>query len=329
MRPPREQVECPGDLIRRTPVMPRSPGAGAGTMPGKEPFMIRKLVSLAAVLVVLLIAGVVVLVVFIDRLAKSGIEKGATFALGAQTTLGSADVGILAGALELKELQVSNPGDFSSPHFLKLGTGSTAVSLGSLRESTVVLPHLRLDGLDMHLEKKGDRSNYKVILENLKRFEAKEPDPDAKKFVIREVKLTNVTVHTNLAPIGGDLTRVDVPIEEIALKDVGSDSGGGVVLAELTNVILQAVLAAVIQKGGDLPGELLNDLKGGLASLEGLDKLGEGAVSVVGESLKGIGGVGGDALKGTAEAAEGVLKDAGDAVKGLGGLLGGDKDKKK
>lgn len=128
----------------------------------------KMLVKLAVGVVVLLLVAVVAVFLFVDAIAKGAIERGATYALGVQTTLGSADVGITSGEFGMKGLRVANPEGFASDHFMTLGSGVVAVSLGTLRQDVVELPLLALSGIDLRLEKKGALSNYKVIVDHLK-----------------------------------------------------------------------------------------------------------------------------------------------------------------
>ena len=79
------------------------------------------LIKIVVVLVLLLVIGVLTTFFFIDRIAKAGVEKGATYALGVPTTLKSADVGVFAGTFAMSGLNVANPEGFDKePHFLKL-----------------------------------------------------------------------------------------------------------------------------------------------------------------------------------------------------------------
>ncbi|MHC4947921.1 MAG: hypothetical protein ACYTG1_06630 [Planctomycetota bacterium] len=299
------------------------------------------LLRLVGLLVVLVVIAAVAAMFLVDRLARGAVETGATYALGVPTKLGSADVKVLAGEFEMGALNVSNPDGFDSPHFLRLDNGGVAVSLGSLREDVVELPHLTLAGLDMHLQRGGSGANYQVILGNLKRFESGDPagdagDKDGKRFVIRKVEIRDVNVHVDLAPVGGDLTKIDVPIEVIELTDVGSGTGGGVLLTELSGVLVKALLAAIVDKGGGLiPADVLGELTSGLGDLSSLSDMGIGMVSELGGSLDEIAGQATDALgdvTGTVDDAKGKIDDlgnrAGDAINNLGGLLGGDKDDK-
>jgi hypothetical protein len=288
------------------------------------------LLKLVLVVVVLLVAAVVTVFVYLDSIAKSAVEKGATYALGVETTLDSADVGVMSGDFTMKGLNVANPEGFDRDHFLRLGEGYVDVSLGSLRQETVQLPTLTLTTVNMSLEKKGGESNYKVILDNLKRLESGEAEGDkepGKKFVIEEVVISDITVEVDVFGIGGALDRARVPIDEIRLTNVGSD---GADTSEVTNVVIKAIMAAVLANAADLPADLVNDLGGTLGGLTSLADMGiEGSIDVGGQMSdfagKTITGVGEQATKAVEDATKGLGEGVDEAVKGLGGLLGGDK----
>ena len=75
----------------------------------------KKLIKLVAVLLILLVLATVAVALYIDTIAKTAIERGATYALGVETTLGSADVGLLSGTFSMGDLTVANPAGFESP----------------------------------------------------------------------------------------------------------------------------------------------------------------------------------------------------------------------
>lgn len=292
----------------------------------------KKILRLVLVLVILLIAAVGVGFLYIDSIAKHGIEKGGTYALGVQTTLDSADVGIFDGTFAMSGLKVANPTGFKSDAFMSLGEGGVSVSFGSLRQEVVELPTLTLSTLTVNLENKDGKANYQTIMDNLKRFESTEPAEEGKRFVIREVLIRDVTINVEVLPLGGALSTVTVPIKEISMKNVGERGVGksGLTLGELAGLIVKTVFAAAIQNGKNLiPGDVLNGLGQGLKGLEGLGNV---AVSVGGEAMKQVdslfkGAAGelnkvGEGLKGVGEGLGEGLKGVGD---GLGGLLGGDK----
>lgn len=290
------------------------------------------LIKLVLVLVILAALGVAMLFNMIDSLARRGIELAGTTALGVPTTLRTADIGVFGGRFDMAGLNVANPGGFQSPHFLNLNDGGVAVTLPTLRKDVVELPYLRLGGIDVNLERREGKSNYAVILDNIKKLESStggsgggsKPQGGGaeKKFVIREVVVSDIKVHVDLLPIGGSLTRVDVPIQEIKLTNVGSGTTGGMVLRELLPTLLKAILAAAVQKGGDIiPGDVLGELQGSLAQLTSLESLGVGMAGDLQKQVEDLAGKAGEAVKGVQDTADKAKKAAEDAAKGLKDLV--------
>lgn len=284
---------------------------------------VKKLVIAILIFVVMLAAVAGGVILTLDSAAKTAVEKGGTFAMGVNTTLTKADVKPFAGQFEMNGLTVANPEGYQTKHFMTLGKGDVALSIGSIMQDTIRLPHLKLSDIDLNMEKKDGKANYQQIIDNLKKLSSDKPaDPNAKKFVIELVEISNVKVH---ADVMGKM--VDVPIEMITLKNVGA-GGAGVDIGQLLGVITKSVFAAVVQAGGGLiPADMMGDLTKGLGDLANLDKLGEIAnVKAVGE----LAGKAGEAAKQAAEEAGKAADDlANKAKEGLGGVLGGgDKDKK-
>ncbi len=287
-------------------------------------------IKIAVGIVVLLVAVVVVIMFTIDGIARSAIERGATYALGVQTTLGSADVGITSGEFAMSRLHVANPEGYKSDHFLTLGLGEVAVALGTLRQEIVELPRLALSDIDVQLEKGPGGSNYKVIIDHLKSLQSGADDAGApdkgggKRFVIREITITGVNVEAELVPLGGALTKVRIPIDEVRLTNVGSGGSNkrGVSMSELSSVIVEAILSAVASNARDLPVDLANDLGGAIQGLEGLSAMGIGASFRTGDDVVTLLG---DEPSRVFEQIGGVGEDVGKTLEGLGGLLGGRK----
>lgn len=295
--------------------------------------LIKILVSLVVLVVVVLVVGVL----FINSIVKTGIEAGGKYALGVPTTVNSVSVGL--GSFGMSGLNVANPQGFTTPHFLQLGDAGVAVSLPSLMQDTIQVPTFALDTLDVNIEKKGGATNYKVILDNLAKLKgadsgkgapAPSNDGGGKKLIISDLTLKNIRVHANLlGDTGvGDLTKINITIDEIKLQNVGKTdkgvAGSGVTVSQLSSIVVQAILSAVAEKGqGILPGDLLGDLQGQLTSLGGIKDLGLKVVGNVGSSVEQAGKkVVDEATKGVNEAADKLKKDVG---KGLEGLLPGKK----
>lgn len=300
----------------------------------------KKLLKIAAllllILVVLLGVGIGIFFYNIDSLAKRGIQDGGTYALGVPTTVGSVSLHIFSGEMHLSEVKVANPTGFAAPHFLAMKKGELAVTLDSLNKDIVEIPKLTLSGIDLNLERSSSGSNYGKIIDNLSKLKGSSAPADKeKKFIIHELTIENITIHADMLGAPGPLgqivnstARVNVPIERVQLKDIGKSGSGspGVTMKELSKIVVQAILAAAAEKGyGTIPGEILNDLKSAVTSFDGLVNLPVAIIGRAGETATMLGGT----LEKIGEGAGKAINDVGKGiVEGIGGLLGGDKDKK-
>ena len=284
-------------------------------------------------LVGLIVLIVLVAFVMIDSIAKAGVEKGSTYALGVPTTLDAADVKVFGGEFDMDGLTVSNPEGFDSPHFLALGNGGVSVELGSLTSDVVELPTLTLDKISVYLQRANGETNYGAIMENLKRFESGDPPPDTPKteggkgFVIDRVLITNVKVNIDLAPLPGGLSeaaKMEVNVPEIELTDLGKGDTKPMEIAEIVATIVKAILVAVAENAGNLPGDLGASLQAGLGQLQSLESLGvefEAAAGQIIEDVQGqIEDAIGDGLDGIGDGLDGI----GDGLDGVipGGIPG-------
>ena len=296
-------------------------------MKGLDMKWIKRVVIL---LVLLLIVIGVVGYLMIDQIAKAGVERGGTFAMGVDTELDDIHVGLFSGELSMNGLSVENPEGFKSDHFLKLGEGNVAVTLGSLMEDTVVIPTLHLSDIEMALEKDKGKANYQVILDNLARLSSDEEpaeDQAGKKFIVNEIVITNVKARAEV--IGGMAVNVKIP--EIRLKDVGSDSDKGVLLKDLSGIIVAAIMSSIVEQAGDvLPGGIGEGLQGGLAAVGDLGNFGVEVIGEVSAKAQEVLGEATKQIEGATDAAKEATKQAGEAVdkisEGIGGLLGGKKE---
>lgn len=280
-------------------------------------------ISLGVILVLVIIA-IVAAVMAIDSIAKEGVQRGATYALGVPTTLDSAHVGLTSGEFAMSGLTVANPAGFKDPTFLKLGNGAVAVSLGSLRKDVVDVPSLTLTGIRVDIERNAKGTNYQTILDGLKKFESGSPAPkgEEKKFIVREITIRDVSVKADMVGLPGGASTVTIPVHEVTLHNVGTAEGGATT-GEIAAAIVKAVLSSAAAEGhGILPADLIGDLTGGLGNLSSLSKFDVQSIGKVGEAAKsltaGVQQVGDQLKKGVDDAASQIKK-------GLGGLIPGTK----
>ncbi len=227
-------------------------------------------------LLILLVSGIglaAAAIAMVDTLAKSGIEAGGTYALGVPTQLESAKIGLFSGEFGLNGLSVANPKGFEGKHILKLNEGGLALSLSSLFEEVIVAPKLELTGIAMLMQKGSGGFNYEVLLDNLERFESKEPDqepadapeePGTKKtFLFQEIILRDITTSLDLFGEGA-ISTATITIPEVVINDLGSEPK---TLSEVFQIIFETILESSIEFGADLmPAQLAQQVE---ARLEG------------------------------------------------------------
>lgn len=271
---------------------------------------------LGLVLFVILAGGAVF---FIDSLVEQAVERGSTHALGVETRLDGASIGLLSGDFALTQLTVSNPPGFEQPLFFELRAAQLELPLSKLMEECITIPALVLEGITLDLERNSKGTNYGVILDNLARFESGEaPAPHEpggggggdKTFLLQKLVIRDIRAVVNLLPAGGDLTKLSLSVPEIVVEDLGSE----MTLAEICVLVVKTVVQAAASAGGGvLPAELLQDLRGRMEGLEGLarGKLGTELGKLeesLGAEAKKLGPEAEKALRGASEKLDGLLK---------------------
>jgi hypothetical protein len=295
---------------------------------------VKLLLKIVILLLGLAAAGIVVVFIFLDTIVGKGIEAGCTKALGVETSVGLVRVGLLTGTFSIRGLRIANPPGFETDHFFSLDRLHFEVPPKSLREETIVVRLLELDGVDVSLETVDKKANYEVILDNLNRFSktgsadssakksAGEEEEGSKKLVIQEAVIRDIEARIDLGQVKGVSDRVAVEIPEIRLRPNSKTGSAEASVAELTQVVVTAVLVGIAKKA---PAALAKNL------LAGAGGLGNITMEIPGLLSTGASGAGGATVKLGEDAGGGAKKlgeSAVDAVKGLGGLFGGGDEEK-
>ena len=279
---------------------------------------IRRLFLVVLLFVVLLFVGMF----FADSLAEAGIEAAGAQALGVKTAVEACDVGFLSGTFAMRGLRVANPEGFGDAAFLALADASVAVSGWTLMSDTIELPSLTLNGIRVNLVHGVGGSNYGALMKNLEKFQgsgsppgsaapgsagtaADASDEEGKRFVIRRLLVEDVVV--NVVPLKELFTEVSIPIDRIELKDVGSDSEKGVLLADVAGIVVEAILSRASVSSA-LPAVVGDALQGQLGQLSGLSDAGAKMLDDLGKQIGGIPSGVGDALKGLTKRLPGLGK---------------------
>ncbi|MBB48794.1 MAG: hypothetical protein CMJ33_09725 [Phycisphaerae bacterium] len=294
--------------------------------------IVRGSIGIAALILIL----VLLVMVFINSIAKSAITTAGTSTLGVDTSLDSISIGLFSGHSSIDGVSVANPKGFDGD-FLDLSEGVLDVNLSSLLGDVIEVRQIALEGLNVQFVQKIDGSNVSRILDNVNGSTSagsdkpaeNESDPgSSRKFVIDQLKVTNVKVSVAVEPISSATAPSTVTINQIIVKDIGKKKDGAD-LDQLIAIVVQSVVDAVIKAApSEIPAIMMQGIEGGLSSLTSFDfgnvqfDGGKGLQDVV-RSISGIGKSTG--TKDVSDAIEGIGKGIG---KGLDDLFKGGEEKK-
>jgi hypothetical protein len=247
------------------------------------------------VVVALAIIGLVLVVLLIDPIAKTAVEKGGTYAMGVDTKVDTMSIGLTSGDVKMVGLQVANPEGFKSDYLMKSGTFAVGVRPGSLMGQTVEVREFTLDGLDVNIEQTGAGTNISKIMDNLKKLSSKdqgaekpkEQPSEGKKVSVNTITIKNVAAHFYLGGLTGS-KGITVKVPLIEMKGVTSDNAKGVAMHELVARVVPAILASILENAkGTVDTKFLGDMSGQLKGVA--DALGGQVGNLMGQTSKQLG----------------------------------------
>lgn len=274
--------------------------------------------KLLILLVLVVVAVPVGVAVFGGQLLGKGVEKGGTLALGTETTVGGASLNLLSGSVGLDELAIRNPEGFQSKHAFQVDSIGVQTDVGSLMSDKIRIDEIRIASPAITLEVNTSGTNLGHLMDNLEKLSGgggsapEESSGGGKKMSIGRLVIETPKVSVVQSLLSKNEAKLTLPT--LTMEEVGND----LTMAELMEKILGLVMAAVSE--AQIDGQLKGLLKGKIPG--DLKKQLDGAVSDVLKPLQDLGGDLGETLGGDVGGA------AKEALDGLGGLLGGDKDKK-
>ena len=281
-------------------------------------FLVRGFIGIVALIVIVIL----LVMFFINSIAKSAITTAGSSTLGVDTSLDSISIGLLSGHSSIDGLAVANPKGFDGD-FLDLSEGVLDVNLSSLLGDVIEVKQVGLDGLQIQFIQKIGGSNVNKILDNVKASSNASPDTPSKdsassdssrRFIIDELKVTNVKVSVAVEPISKATAPSTISINKIIIKDIGKKQNGAD-LDQLMAIVVQSVVDAVIKAApSQIPAIMMQGIEGGLSNLTTFDfgnvqfDGGKGLQDVV-KSISDIGKSAGG-------------KDVSDTLKGIGEGIG-------
>ena len=239
-----------------------------------------------------------------------------------------------SGHVEVGDMQLANPTNFSEKNAVDLGLVTVDLSVLSLATDVIHVKDITVDGLKVYLDAP-DVANFKQIAENAS-GDKKEPESAAveetasveeaeastneTRVVIDSIALKNITIQYGMLPI---------PIPDFEIHDIGRDAetgeANGATWQEAWLHILEQISA---QAEGLGKGLFKFGKNGALAISDAATTAASAGLSSLSDATDEVGDAAGKAEKALEKGMGKAMKEADKAVKFINGFFGsGDKKK--
>jgi len=251
-------------------------------------------------------AIVVVFAIIIFGISNLGpIIKKAVNAYGPQITkteLHVDDVGIsiFSAEAKIKKFFLGNPSGFKTPSAMEVGSVLVDVDEKSLSGDTIIVDRIEVIHPQITYEKRGKTDNFNSILRNITQTSVSEnrskKEDAGKKLIIRNFIVREGNVNLELSVYGLGDKKINVPLPDLHLKDIGKKENGASP-AEAFKDVFAALYGKITSPAvTDALNKQLMSMGVNIGSIgeDALKKLGESAVQSeeglkeVGKKIKGI-----------------------------------------
>lgn len=229
-------------------------------------------VALLAI-VVLAAAALYYLTSNLNGIVAGLIEEQGSAATQTSVTVSGVDIKLREASAALSGLSVANPEGFPGKA-LELGGFSVKLDAGSLRDDTIVVNDITVDGARINVLQQGGSNNLQELMSNLQ-GEATEEAPASegggKKIIIDQFTLSGASASVSIAELNE--TR-EVKLPTIVVRDIGRGTNGAtsaqIAREILKPIIEKAISSATAASVKEAAGKKIGDAVGGF--IKGIGK---------------------------------------------------------
>ncbi len=238
------------------------------------------LITVGVPVIILLAAAYFTLSTLINKGVKTGVEKFGLEITKTEVRLEGANISPLNGTGALKGLFIGNPEGFKSEKAFSANKVEVNLDVASLLSDKIVIEKIYIGEPHVVYEKKLLNDNLKQLLKNIEETAMGEETGDESeiRFEIKELSLENGKITVGI--LGSGIT---VPLPDIHLSGLGSNSKEGFTAGEMAGEIMKAVLrntllavpkagGAVVEDGAEAASEVGKKTKEALGGLKGFLK---------------------------------------------------------
>lgn len=215
-----------------------------------------------AILAILALALVVAF--SLDYVIQKGVETAGSRSLGVDVRLTWAHLSMIKGRLTIFGMEISNPDGFKTDSLFKVKRASVAVQPRSLFEKEVDIEGIVLRSPTLAVEQSISGTNISKIFEDTDSPGPGDSEPGGGKaektyrievLRIKDASVVFSTFLTAKAP-------VTVSLPDIEMKDISSDDGTGLILAQvIRRVLVRMIRPAMTESKGAIPREMMKDIR--------------------------------------------------------------------
>ena len=228
----------------------------------------------------------------LESIVKSVVHKYGSEVTGTEVNLGGFDIDLSDGKVEIRELTVANPKNYSQPYAMSVGKVAVQVDIKSILSDTIVVKNVEIEKPQISYEMLSlKQNNISQLMDNIKANTASEAKSEAKAeektTQESEVKESKKVVIDRLAVSGGEINvaaalvgqtaSASVPLPTIEMKDIGKEkSGAGIketiskVLDKIFDTAYQTVVKEKLVDLKDAAKESLNSVVESVKEKSGL-----------------------------------------------------------
>ena len=266
---------------------------------------LKKLLLITGILLVVLLLAVVLGVgFFLDKIVKTGIETVGPKVTQVTMTVDDVNISMFSGSAKIKGFVIGNPEGYKSPTAISVGLAQVEVVPSSLMSDKIIVKNVVVDAPEITFEGGLSGNNLTKIQQNVNDFVAgltggpatnppaattpAKPAGPGKKLEVDHFLITNAKVHGSIRLFAGkELPLPSLPLPDIELKDLGTGTNGitpGELVKQVFSAITSSTLKAVGSAATDLGKGATDAVKdAGKAATDGLNKLGKGIGGLFGK----------------------------------------------
>lgn len=286
------------------------------------------LMRILVVLLILILGLVLVANYYLGAIVIKVTETAGSSALGVPIKLEQASFRLLQGHVTLRGFVLGNPKGFKTENAISVGEISVDLDTRSLLSDTIVIKRIYVDAPDITYELGLGKSNIGRILEQASgpAEPEKKEESSGKKVVIEDLLIENGHVRISATLAMG--AAAPIPLPTIHLTDIGKEKQGasplevveqvlGAIMGSVTKVVTGAV--GLVGDGAKVVGGVAVSAVEGTVEVvgDGAKAVGNGARAAGGAAVSGAKAVGGAAVS----AVEGTTEVVGDGAKAVGGAV--------